>query len=390
MSDTMELARERIKPLMRKEAAGGMVQGVKRGGKKTLSYLDRILFGKGGKALDEVEDLSDATKAVKKELGPTKSKTLGDEGSAWTHQGVSPGRKLQALGMGTGVTAAVGTPEYYRQMHNKEQREIRDAAKKDYLDPEGAIKFTEDEWKEAMSGNPRSARSLDLLKMLKQHRGYTGEKDFSPGKSMLRGLGGAITGNPRYWASQFKRTSVKDLARLKQNNPKAYNKLMLKVTSKGQDTMVPALKGLGTSALLTTSPEIGSAGLNLLEATTDVGSSAKKQSELLDVAKKMVGDSDKNLGDILENVESFTDKDAMGEFVRSGASEITTGFKEGAQKEIGKIRDWVQANPGLAVAGGAGTIGVFAAYKIWQERAKRKRKEEEALILAQALKGSRR
>ncbi len=388
MSETMELARLRIKPLMRKEAKG----------KKILNTLDRWVFGKGGKkAVGEVEDLGDSTKAVKKELGPEKSEALGDTGSAWTHQGVSPSRKLQAAGMTTGVGIAAGTPEYYRQQHNAEQRAIIENVRQDkkLFKPkgqDGSGGFTIKDLEEALAG--KRGRGMD--KVLKG-RGYTGEEGFSPGRTVLRGLGGAVTGNPRYWASQFKRTSVKDLARLKKNNPKLYNKTMERLSSKGQDLMMPVLKGGATSAAMTASPEILESASGLLSAGKSYGETSKKTSSIMDKVDKMVGDSDGSIGDVVsdigaasKNISEFTDPDKLKALVGEGFSSAFSGAVEGGKREINKISDWTKANPGLAVAGGAGAIGLFAAYKIWKDRAKRKRKEEEAQILAKALKGSRR
>jgi hypothetical protein len=343
MSDTMELAREHIKPLMRKEAIGPK---------------------KIGPTFTRVKDFFTSTAPEAR-------------GSA----------KLE-LAIPTAVGAAeAGRGEYYRRKGNTEQSALLDTAKKDLINDK--LNWTEKDFQDLSSGvkNPRTAH---LQKVLSQ-RGYTGEEKFSAAKQGLRSALIGASASPKYTRAVMQQPGSKAMKHAKDTMSDSALHAWKKANV--PEPMVRAGIGLGSTALLHQGDKVAPAIGGVLEGAATLSESGEKLRDALTSIEELTAKSkDKggsaldSLSDMAENLKDATSGETIKNTVTEGAKGVASGIVTGVKGELTKVRKWAEANPGLAVAGGAGTVGLFAAYKIWTDRAKRKRKEEEAQILAKALK----
>jgi hypothetical protein len=354
MSEAMELARERIKPLMRKEANKYKIPSARR-----------------------IWDF----------FTSTDPSARGPEKLEW--------------GIPAGVAGLeAGRGEYSRRSHNTEQQKVIDDIVND-VEGKGWFKSKEEGGKGyAMSdiedvlkgGKGRGIRTI------LEARGFTGLEDFSPTKQGLRSLLVGASASPKYTRKVMQNPGSKAIRHAEATMDPAALAAWKKANI--PEPMVRAGIGVGSTALLHQADKVGPAIGGVLEGGVSLGESGKKQSEILGKIEDMVGESDKKVGDVLGdigeaasmaketmgNIKEQTSPEGMTERGKELAGGIAEGLVTGAKREFKKVSDWAKANPGLAVSSGAGLIGLYAAYRIYKENQKRKRKEEEAAILAKALR----
>lgn len=350
MSDNMELARERIKPLMRKEA---------------------ISPKKIGKAYTRVKDFFTSTDPSAR----------------------GSGRLELAIPTAVG-SAEAGRGEYYRRKGNAEQNAILDKIKQDKslftTKEEGGSGYTHADIDDALAGGKGRGMASIL-----EARGYAGQEKFSAAKQGLRSLLIGASASPKYTRAVMQQPGSKAMKYAEDTMDPAALAAWKKTNV--PEPMVRAGIGLFSTALLHQGDKVAPAIGGVLEGAASLSESGEKLKEALSSieaitakGKEKGGSFLDNMNEMSESLKGATDSESLKNMANEGAKGVASGIVTGVKGEFNKIRQWAEANPGLAVAGGAGTVGLYAAYKIWTDRAKRKRKEEEAQILAKALKGTRR
>jgi hypothetical protein len=336
MSDPKELARERIRPLMHKEAKAGKIR--------------------------RFVDFWTSTNPADK----------GPAALEWGIPTVAGGAEL-------------GRSEYYRRNENEAQRKLLEDAKKTYVGKgEGKLGWSEEAWADAISGAPKTDDGKKILKGLKDVRGYTGQRDFGLRQALQSALIGTSF-SPKYTRAVMKQPGSKAIKYAKDTlDPAAA------ATWRAQNLNDPMMRLIGGSlstAGLHQAHRIPGAVESVVSGAESLGPAGKSLETLAGNLEGMAGESDKSFGDIVSNIEEATDPEAFRKAIKSGFTSAAEGVVEGSKKEFAKLSNWAKENPGLAVGGGVGTIGLFAAWKAWKAHQKRKRKEEEAQILAKALRG---